>query len=190
MTSMFKPLKSVNTLLLAGIMATAGLAATAQTVAPAAPAEQVTPAKPGGAKGDRMGRHDPAKMQARIARHQAELKAKLALTPAQEGAWATFTASMQPPARPAARPDRAAMKAEFDKLTTPQRIDKMRELRAQRMAEMNAAMDKRGDATKAFYAALSPEQQKTFDSQRMGRGGMGGMGGKGHHGHHGQHPKG
>jgi len=184
MTSMFKPLKSVNTLLLAGIMATAGLAATAQTVAPAAPAEQVTPAKPAAPKGERMGRHDPAKMQARIAKHQAELKAKLKLTPAQEGAWTAFTASMQPPVH-AARPDRAAMKAEFDKLTTPQRIDKMRELRAQRMAAMNAAMDKRGDATKTFYAALSPEQQKTFDSQPMGRGGHGGR-----HGHHGQHPKG
>ena len=182
MTSMFKPLKSVNTLLLAGIMATAGLAATAQTVAPPAPAEQLTPVKPGAAKGERMGRHDPAKMQARIAKHQAELKAKLKLTPAQEGAWTAYTASMQPPVH-GARPDRAAMKAEFDKLTTPQRIDKMRELRAQRMAEMNAAMDKRGDATKAFYAALSPEQQKVFDSQRMGRGGMG------HHGH-GQHQKG
>ncbi|MEO8024094.1 Spy/CpxP family protein refolding chaperone [Polaromonas sp.] len=187
MTSMFKPLKSVNTLLLAGIMATAGLAATAQTVAPAAPAEQVSPAKAGSAKGNRMGRHDPAKMQARIAKRQAELKAKLALTPAQDGAWSAYTAAMQPPARPTARPDRAAMKAEFDKLTTPQRIDKMREMRAQRMAAMNTAMDKRGDATKSFYAALSPEQQKTFDSQRMSRGGMGG---KGHHGHHGQHPKG
>ncbi len=187
MTSMFKPLKSVNTLLLAGIMATAGLAATAQTVAPAAPAATSAPAA--SPKGERMGRHDPAQMQARIAKHQADLKAKLALTPAQEGAWSAYTASMQPPVR-GARPDRAAMKAEFDKLTTPQRIDKMRELRAQRMAEMNAAMDKHGDATKAFYAALSPEQQKTFDSQRMGRGGMGGMGGKGHHGHHGQHPKG
>lgn len=38
MTSMFKPLKSVQSLVLAGIMATAALAATAQTVAPAAPA--------------------------------------------------------------------------------------------------------------------------------------------------------
>lgn len=185
MTSMFKPLKSVNTLLLAGIMATAGLAATAQTVAPAAPAATSAPAA--SPKGERMGRHDPAKMQARIAQYQAELKAKLALTPAQEGAWSAYTAVMQPPARPAARPDRAAIKAEFDKLTTPQRIDKMRELRAQHMAEMNAAMDKRGEATKAFYAALSPEQQKTFDSQPMGRGGMGG---KGHHGPHGQHHKG
>lgn len=183
MTSMFKPLKSVQSLVLAGIMATAALAATAQTAAPAAPATAVAPAKAGGPHGDRMGRHDPAQMQARIAKHQAELKAKLKITPAQEGAWTTFTASMQPPVH-GARPDRAAMKAEFDKLTTPQRIDKMRELRAQRMTEMNAAMDKRGDATKTFYSALSPEQQKVFDSQRMG------WGGKGHGGHHGQPHKG
>lgn len=178
MTSMFKPLKSVQSLVLAGIMATAALAATAQTVAPAAPATAGAPAKTGGHHGDHMGRHDPAQMQARIAKHQAELKAKLKLTPAQEGAWTAFTASRQPPVH-GARPDRAAMKAEFDKLTTPERIDKMRALRAQRMAEMSAAMDKRGDATKTFYAALSPEQQKVFDSQRMGHGG-----------HHGQHHKG
>ncbi|MDI1271162.1 MAG: Spy/CpxP family protein refolding chaperone [Polaromonas sp.] len=183
MTSMFKPLKSVQSLVLAGIMATAALAATAQTVAPAAPATAGAPAKAGGHHGDRMGRHDPAQMQARIAKHQADLKAQLKLTPAQEGAWTNFTASMQPPVH-GARPDRAAMKAEFDKLTTPERIDKMRALRAQRMTEMNAAMDKRGEATKTFYAALSPEQQKVFDSQRMGRGG------KGQGGHHGQHHKG
>lgn len=188
MTSTFKPLKSVQSLVLAGILATAALAATAQTVAPAAPATAGAPAKAGGYHGDRMGRHDPAKMQARIAKHQADLKAKLKLTPTQEGAWTTFTASMQPPVR-GARPDRAAMKAEFDKLSTPERIDKMRALRAQRMTEMNAAMDKRGDATKTFYAALTPEQQKVFDSQRMSRGGKG-QGGMGHDGHHGQHHKG
>lgn len=176
MTSLFTPLKSVPSLILAGIMATATLAATAQIVAPAAPASAAAPAKAGG-------HHDPAQMQARIAQQQAELKAKLKLTPAQEGAWTAFTAAMQQPVH-GARPDRAAIKAELDKLATPERIDKMRALRAQRMSERTAAMDKRGDATKTFYAALSPEQQKVFDSQRMGRGGMG------HGGHHGQHHKG
>ncbi len=182
MTSVFKPLKSVNTLVLAGIMAAASMAAVAQTAAPAAPATASAPAKPGHHAGHHgKHRHDPAAMQARIAKHQAELKAKLALTPAQEGAWSAWTAAMQPPARPAARPDRAAMKAEFDKLNTPQRIDKMNALRTQRMADMNAVMTKRGDATKSFYAALNADQQKVFDSQRMGRGG------KGHGGHHGHH---
>ncbi len=185
MTSTFQPLKSVNTLLLAGIMATAALAATAQTVAPAAPATAAAPAKPAGHHGERMGRNDPAKMQARMAQHQAELKAKLKLTPAQEGAWTAFTASMQPPAHgPRMTPEQ---RAEMDKLTTPERIDKMRTLRTQRMAEMNTRMDKRGEATKTFYAALTAEQQKVFDAQRMGKGRMGGMG---HGVGHGQHHKG
>ena len=181
MTSMFKPLKSVNTLVLAGIMAAASVAAVAQTAAPAAPAAATAPATPGPHAGHHgKHRHDPARMQARIAKHQAELKTKLAITPAQEGAWSAWTAALQPQARAAGqRPDRAAMRAEFEKLTTPQRIDKMNALRAQRMAEMNAAMTRRGDANKAFYAALNADQQKVFDSQRMGRGG------KGHGGHHG-----
>ena len=96
---------------------------------------------------------------------------------------------MQPPVH-GARPARAAMKAEFDKLTTPERIDKMRTLRAQRMTEMNAAMDKRGDATKTFYAALNATQKKVFDAETtramhsgMGKmGGMGAMGGDMHGG--------
>lgn len=70
------------------------------------------------------------------------------------------------------RPDRA----EMDKLTTPERIDKIRALRAQHMADRNATMDKRDDATKAFYAVLSADQKKIFDAEhaRMGR----------HHGEH------
>jgi protein CpxP len=183
MTSVFKPLKSVNTLVLAGIMAAASMAAVAQTAAPAAPATATAPANPGPKAGPHgQHRHDPAKMQARIAKHQAELKAKLAITPAQEGAWSAYTAALQPAARTAGqRPDRAAMRAEFEKLTTPQRIDKMNALRAQRMAEMNTAMAKRGDATKTFYAALNADQQKVFDSQPMGHGGKGPGGRHGHH---------
>jgi len=88
---------------------------------------------------------------------QAQLKAKLAITPAQEGAWTSFTQAMQPRSN-FARLDRQAMQ----KLTTPERIDRMRALRAQR----DAAMDARADAIKTFYAQLQPEQQKTFD--RMG----------------------
>ncbi|MDW5441271.1 Spy/CpxP family protein refolding chaperone [Polaromonas sp. SM01] len=178
MTSVFKPLKSVNSLILVGIMASMGLAATAQTVAPVQPAPSTAAAKAG------EHRHDPAKMQERMAKRAAELKAKLAITPAQEGAWSAFTAAMKPAARDnAARPDRAAQRAEFAKLTTPERIDKMRAMRTQRMSEMNAAMDKRGEATKTFYAALNTDQKKVFDSQPMGHGGP-------RHGHHGQHHKG
>jgi protein CpxP len=44
------------------------------------------------------------------------------------------------------------------------------------MNDMNAAMDKRGDATKTFYATLTPEQQKVFDTHMMRPQGKGRMG--------------
>ena len=122
--------------------------------------------------------------QAHRAQRLAALKDQLKLTPAQEPAWTAFAAAMQPGERPA-RLDRKDM----EQLTTPERIDRMRALRAQHAAEA----DRRGEATKTFYAALTPEQQKTFDAQaRRHPGhhpGMGPMkgdgprhGGPGHHG--------
>ena len=165
--SLIKPSASLNSIVLAGLLATVGAGAMAQTPPPPAGSPPAA-----GAREGRMGPHDPAKMQAMIAKHQAELKAKLKLTPAQEGAWTSYTAAMQPPAHGAS--PTPEQRAEFDKLTTPQRIDKMKEMRAQRMAEMNAAMDKRGEATKAFYAVLSPEQQKTFDAEHKKHGPRGG----------------
>lgn len=183
-----KPFASLNSLVLAGLLATAGISAMAQ--APSAPPPPLTSStnsamagKPAEHRGQHMGRHDPARMQAWMAKRQAELKAKLKITPAQEGAWTSFTAAMQPPAR-TARPT-PEQRAEFDKLTTPERIDKMRALRTQRMAEMATAMDKRGDATKTFYATLSPEQQKTFDAEHQKFGQHGGRGG-----HEGMHHRG
>ena len=73
----------------------------------------------------------------------------------------------------------------MEKLTTPERIDRMRALRAQQAAEA----DRRGEATKTFYAALTPEQQKTFDSRGQHMRGKGGhRGDRGHgHGDHGRH---
>ena len=108
-----------------------------------------------------MGHHDPAKMQAMVAKRQAAMKSKLNITPAQEGAWTSFTAAMQPPAGMHTRPT-PEQRADFDKLGTPERIDKMRAMRTQRMAAMSAQMDKRGEAIKTLYAALSPEQQKVM----------------------------
>ena len=175
------PFTSFNRLVLAVLLATAGACAMAQGAPAAAPAapSAAAPADPHGEPMSRMGRHDPAKMRAWVAKHQAELKARLKITPAQEAAWATYTAAMQPPEHMAmgARPT-PEQRAEFDKLSTPERIDKMRALRNQRMAEMNAVMDKRGEATKAFYATLTPEQQKTFDAEHRKHGPRGGRDGK------------
>lgn len=180
--------------LLATLMATCGLAAIAQNTTPTAPAAGAQPQVH-----DRMHRGDGSSIrermfgshQERMDKRQAELKAKLKITPAQEGAWTTFAAAMKPPAggMMGMRHD-PKVKAEMEKLTTPERIDKMRAIRAERMATMNAEMDKRGAATKAFYAVLSSEQKAVFDAVAMrgGRHGMGGdHGGRGEHGGKGEH---
>lgn len=167
------------------------LAATAVLAALALPvlAQQPPAAPPAAGASAAHGRFHGGDRQERQARHEAHraerlaaLKGQLKLTAAQEPAWATFTAAMQPSERPA----RLDFK-DMDKLTTPERIDRMRAMRAQHAAEA----DRRGEATKAFYATLTPEQQKTFDAQahpghRMGAmGGMKGKGmkGEGRHGH-------
>jgi hypothetical protein len=116
-----------------------------------------------GMQGHGMGQAAPAKMQAMMDKRHAALKAQLKLTPAQEPAWAAFMEAHKLPAGKMGRPDMPDM----SKLTTPERIDKMKEMRAQRMSEMAAAMDQRGAAAKTFYAALTPEQQKLFDAHEM-----------------------
>jgi periplasmic protein CpxP/Spy len=186
-------------LLLTTLMATCGFAAFAQTATPA-PAGAQTQMQ------DKMHRGNHSSMRERmfgnhqehVAKRQAELKAKLKITPAQESAWKTFTAAMQPPAggMMGMRHD-PKVKAEMEKLTTPERIDKMQAMRAERMKTMGAEMEKRGAATKAFYAVLSTEQKAVFDAVSMhggrhdmggehgGRGERGGKGGEhGRMGHH------
>lgn len=113
---------------------------------------------------------------------------------AATGAVAMAQTPPPPPAAPAApaagesAPSRAARgerppmdREAFKNLTTPQRIDLME----QRSAEHQARMKQRGDATKAFYAQLSAEQQKVFDQRAM-RHGPRGDGPRGMHGPHGR----
>jgi hypothetical protein len=125
-----------------------------------------------GAMRERMREHMQQRRQERFQHRIESLKRILQLSPAQDGAWNSWVGAMRPAQR-AQRPDREA----FARMTTPQRIDAMRQTRAQRQAEM----DRRADATKSFYAQLNPQQQKAFDEislkfgHRMGRGG---------HGHH------
>jgi protein CpxP len=101
---------------------------------------------------------------ARMAKRQAALHDKLALTPSQEGAWQAFTARMQ--ATVLTRSDVRPAKA----LTAPERAE--RKAAFLQVAQQQAAA--RVQPIKDFYAVLSPEQQKTFDTQF-----------KGHHHHHG-----
>lgn len=163
MKSIFKPL------LLAGVLATTGFAAFAASGHDCGDMM----GHGGGKHHERMGKMDPAKMQARMDQRFDALKTQLKITASQESAWTAYTTAMKPPASMMAkRPD----PAELQKLSTPERIDKMRALHTERMTDMNAAMGQRGDATKAFYATLSPEQKKVFDEGAMQRGGRhGGM---------------
>ena len=105
------------------------------------------------------------------AKHLSELKGKLQLTPEQTAAWDAFAGAGENGMAPGM--DKQAMRGEFDKLTTPQRLDKMMALSEAR----RDTMAKRAAAVKAFYAQLTPEQQKVFDAEAKG----------GFHRGHGQH---
>ncbi|WP_084153744.1 Spy/CpxP family protein refolding chaperone [Simplicispira psychrophila] len=157
-----------RTFVATAVLAALTLPALAQTAAPAAattPATQTAPSAPSATaakSGERSMRHMPhrAKMQERMAQHQAQLKQKLELSAAQEPAWNTFIATMHPAGERSARLGHLS-REEMQKLTTPERIERMRAQRNQRQAEA----DKRTDAVLAFYAELNPAQQKTFDAQ-------------------------
>lgn len=145
------------------------------------------PAAAPGAPGPmRMQRMDPAQMQAHraqmIERRAQRLRDALQLTQAQEPALRAFLQSAAPPAdrmqrRQAQRPGPDARPA-----TTPERLDRQRA----RMAERQQMFERRAEATKRFYAALTPAQQKAFDALRPMGGRRGGHGGHDGHGRGGQ----
>lgn len=173
-------MKALNRYLIAaGLVTTIGIGAIAQAQ-PQQPATggpqtmQGQRGQPDGARAERF----RARHQERMAKRLGVLKAQLRIAPAQEGAWTAWTTALQPAARPQ-RPDRA----EMARLTTPERIDRMKARRAARQADM----DRRLDATKIFYAALSTEQKAAFDAvglRFMGPKGMRGGRGEGGMRHH------
>jgi hypothetical protein len=141
----------------------------------AAPAFAQPPAAGG------MTNHGPdrARMHEMMEQHRAamsqDLHTVLNIHPNQEAAFAAFQASMAPPAREDHRMgDRAKMEA----MTTPQRLDMM----LAKLDEHAAMMRKHIEATKAFYAALTPEQQRVFDALGRLHHGMHGGGRWGHEG--------
>ncbi len=166
-STLFSTRTFAATALAAAMFAAATAPSFAQTTAPAPAA--ATASAPADAKPAHRGHHDrkqrmtPEQRQERMAKHAEAFKQKLKITADQEPAWTAFQQAMQPKDRP----DHARLDPkDMDKLTTPERIDRMRAMHAQRTAEM----DRRGEAVKTFYAALKPEQQKVFDQEhhRMG----------------------
>lgn len=167
--------------LIATALATVFVGLSATAIAQNAPAPADQRAQHTAQRGAPMDPAQQAEMHKRMAERHAQrmerLKTELKLTPAQETAWKAYVARTEPTppkAQPAAQ--------DWSKLTTPQRMDAMQALHAERSADMS----KRVDATKAFYAQLTPDQQKTFDAQSgLQRAGMQGehhKGGRGHHG--------
>ena len=111
-------------------------------------------------------------------RAQAKAKALhdiLNITPDQEAAFQTFVASMKPPEGHGPM-DGHHEHGDEAALTTPERLDKM----AARMAERQAAFQRRADAVRHFYASLNPAQQRAFDALHGMVDGHHGHGGGGH----------
>lgn len=162
MTSSLKlPSRALPALLLTGLLTALAGCGVAQS-APSSSAGTASTTMP--MRGEGMRGHDPARMQAWMSQRMAELKTRLKITPVQEAAWTTFTAAMQP-MQGAGYAGMRASHEELSKLPTPERLDRMRALHAQHMAEMNTRMNQRADATKAFYNVLSAEQKKVFDDE-------------------------
>jgi protein CpxP len=112
-----------------------------------------------------LDKHDATKMQARWDKRNAELKAQLKLTGAQESAWSTFANALKPD-MDNMRGDMPSQ-ADLSKLSAPERIAKMHATHTQRMKAMSERMTQHEAAVKTFYAVLSPEQQKVFDAEFM-----------------------
>ncbi len=119
-----------------------------------------------------------AEFKAKRAEHRAARQAKLAetlkLTPAQQPVWQAFVASMNP--QQGERAGQRLSREQRAALTAPQRLERRIAMQKQRTARMEARLS----ALNSLYAALTPEQRKVFDEQKMGR-----HGGR-HHGGHGK----
>ena len=114
----------------------------------------------------------PEQMREKMAQRQAALHDKLKLTAAQEPAWTNYVAASTPSG---GKDGKAGWgnRAEMEKLSVPERMEKQIAMSKERDARMNARLT----ALKPFYAALTPEQKQIFNQETSH--------GRWHHGHHG-----
>jgi periplasmic protein CpxP/Spy len=138
------------------LRASASLAATAAlvSVAFAAVAQDQAPAGPPTADQRAAWMHDRQEHRAKA------LHDILNLRPDQEAAFQAFQTAMAPPPRGERHEHADQGQAP---ITTPERLDRM----ADHMAKREAEFHRRADAIKAFYAVLSPDQQRAFDALPM-----------------------
>lgn len=135
-------------------------------------------AGPAGAQHDHSERLE--RMKARMAERQGQLREKLQLSSTQEPAWQAFVQGMQ-------APDRShGAREDWQALNTPQRLDRIEAIKAQRDQDMA----QRHQTIRRFYAQLNPDQQKVFDAEGLGglrHAGMRGASEGKHHKH--SHPR-
>lgn len=108
----------------------------------------------------------------RMEQQQASLRDALKLTPAQEGAWKTYQEKTREVHAQAGRG--MLSRDELEKLTTPERMERMYDAAKQRVV----VMEKHVQAVKEFYGSLNAQQKKTFDQMNavVMRGGPDGKG--------------
>ena len=147
--------------IVSAMLAALAIPAFAQT-SPATPTATTTATTTQTAPSAKHHGRSPEAQEAHRAKRMQALKAKLQINASQESAWNDYvTATQRQRPAPGERPNREA----FAQMTTPERIDAMQAMHAKRQA----AMDQRSQATKTFYAALNPQQQKTFDAETLKR---------------------
>jgi protein CpxP len=141
---------SLRLALVAGLILPASLA-TACLAEPAPP-----PSSPGASM--RMGHdhmRDPAEMRAHMAEH---LSAVLQLLPSQQGALTAYLDALSPSAGMMGRMEQGD--GDADHLSAPERMDHM----LAHIDAMRAHVAASAEATKRFYAQLTPSQQRAFDA--------------------------
>ena len=121
-----------------------------------------------GGMGGRMGGRQGVAPEAMVTRHLDRLHTDLKLAPEQESAWQSWSGQMKEKA--SAMQDKRLEFAKLSTLSAPERAEKMLDMHKARQQGMEASLP----ALRAFYAKLTPEQQKVFDrSGPMGRMGEG-----------------
>jgi len=173
--------KTILTAFAALSLGAAAIGAQAQSAAPAAQSQDQAQQHQGRlGHGQNLTPEQRAQFKARRAEMRAQriarLHDELKITPAQEAAWKSFVASMQPAQRGQhGKADRSATAG----LSAPERMSRA----IARQKQRTVAMEQRLGALNSFYSVLTPEQKQTFDARtaRMqqrfhhGRRGMGGQ---------------
>ena len=152
-------MKHLRATLVSGLMA-AGLAS-AVYAAPPTPAGAAP--DHGGMQGMQGMEHGSEHQREAMARRQAVLHDKLKLTGSQEAAWKTYIEAIKPP-QAQGQPGRTE-RADWEKLSAPERMEKMLSMMKEREARMTTHLA----AMKTFYATLSPLQQQIFNDNVGGR---------------------